>query len=92
MPVNGVRVSNLVYYAILGVAVVNVSTASILVRLAGGEGVHGFAVAAWRLALSSILTWILLLLLGGSSLARLLSRPRDLALMSMSGIALAFPR
>jgi len=89
LPIGYMRASNLVYYAILGVAVVNVSTASILVRLAGGEGVHGFAVATWRLALSSILTWILLLLLGGSSLARLLSKPRDLVLMSMSGIALA---
>lgn len=89
MPINNVRLPGVIYYVILGVAVVNVSTASILVRLAGGEGVHGFSVASWRLLISSILTWVFLVILGGSSSVRLFFNPRDLGLMVLSGFALA---
>ncbi|MCE4620360.1 MAG: DMT family transporter [Desulfurococcales archaeon] len=46
---------------ILAVAVTDISTASILVRLAG---VHGFVAAWWRLALSSLLTLLLALATG----------------------------
>lgn len=76
------------YYLVLALAVANISTASILVRLANNEGVHGFTVALWRLILSSTITW-LLLVVTGFSLPKLLSNPRDLALMSISGLSLA---
>jgi len=88
LPANAMRSSGLIYYVVLGVAVVNVSTASILVRLASGEGVHGFAVASWRLVISSAITLALLIALGGG-LSRLLSNLYDLALMAASGVALA---
>lgn len=81
--------SRLPYYLILLVAVINISTSSILVRIANSEGVHGFSVATWRLIISSILTWMLLVAMGSSSLSRLLSNPRDLTLMTLSGLALA---
>ncbi len=70
-------------YALLVLAVANISSASILVRLAG---VHGFAAATWRLALSAALTWLLLAARGGG-----VRRPtaRDAALMAASGVALA---
>ncbi len=83
------RLLNLVHYVVLGVAVINISTASILVRLAGSEGVHGFTVASWRLVISSAITWVLLLVLGGRGLTRFLVNPRDLILMAVSGVALA---
>ena len=74
------------YWLVLLVAVANISTASVLVRLAG---VHGFAAATWRLVLGSLFTLLLLLAaergLGG---LRGASR-RDLALMTASGVALA---
>lgn len=65
-------------------AVANISTASILVRLAG---VQGFVAASWRLILSSTLT--LLLLLASKEWVRADLTLRDLALMTISGIALA---
>lgn len=73
-------------YLILLVAVVNVSFASIIVRLLDEEGVHGFAAATWRLIISSLLT-LALLVLQGERLA--LPRGRDLALMIVSGVGLA---
>ena len=79
----------LFYYAVLALAVINISTASILVRLAGGEGVHGFSAAVWRLVISSTLTWLLLAVSGGFRFERFLSRPRDLVLMCFSGFSLA---
>lgn len=76
----------LVLYLVLLLAVGNISTASVLVRLAG---VHGFAAATWRLALGAALTIALLIALqrGMGGLRR--ASPRDLALMSASGVALA---
>ena len=47
---------------LLAFAVVNVSFASILVRLAYGLGVHGFAAASWRLIFSSIITLLILVI------------------------------
>ena len=73
----------LLVYAMLGMAVINISTASILVRLAG---VHGFVAASWRLILSALLTW-LLLALARQPLPRL--GLGSLALMAASGAALA---
>ncbi len=71
-------------FIILGIAVTNVSTASILVRLAG---VHGFVAASWRLIFSSILTGLLLLASRGS--LRLSLSGLDLSIMAVSGVALA---
>ncbi|MEB3860813.1 MAG: DMT family transporter [Desulfurococcales archaeon] len=73
-------------YLILLLAVVNISFASILVRLLAGEGVHGFAAATWRLAISALLTLALLTLRGWEG-----PRPgaKDLALMTVAGVGLA---
>ncbi|NOZ30492.1 MAG: DMT family transporter [Crenarchaeota archaeon] len=65
-------------------AVINISTASILVRLAN---VQGFVAASWRLILSSILT--ILLLLASREKQSLHFEKRDLLLMTISGVALA---
>ncbi len=74
------------YWLVLLIAVANISTASVLVRLAG---VHGFAAATWRLALGSLLT-LALLLAAERGLGGLRGAPlRDLALMAASGVALA---
>ncbi len=89
--VSGFRVAKSVYgyYLVLVVAVVNISMASILVRMALGEGVHGFAAATWRCIFSSILTWALFFGFHGF-------RPSfsfklwDLVLMAFSGVALGF--
>ncbi len=73
-------------YLILALAVVNISFASIFVRLLAGEGVHGFAAATWRLAISALITLALLSLRGWEG-----PRPgaRDLALMLVAGVGLA---
>ena len=73
-------------YLILALAVVNVSSASILVKALLHEGVHGFSAATWRLILSTILTLLLLAASGGRPP---LPRGMDLALMLLSGVALA---
>jgi drug/metabolite transporter (DMT)-like permease len=80
--------SRLSDYAVLALAVANISTASILVRLAG---VHGFVAATWRLALGSLLTLALLAALYAAGRHRrpVLPRGRDLALAAASGAALA---
>ena len=64
-------------------AVANISTASVLVRLAG---VHGFVAASWRLILSSLMTIGVLLVVERRARA---PAPRDLALMGVAGMALA---
>ncbi len=71
------------YIGVVALAVVNISTASILVRLAG---VHGFVAASWRLIIATIITLAALLLLEGVP-----RRPstRDLFLMTASGVFLA---
>jgi drug/metabolite transporter (DMT)-like permease len=71
---------------LLSLAVADISTASILVRL---SGVHGFVAASWRLIISWLITTALLVTAEG---LRLLRRGglRDLGLMAASGVALAF--
>jgi drug/metabolite transporter (DMT)-like permease len=71
-------------YLLLTVAVVNISTASIFVRL---SGVHGFVAASWRLIISAFLTAVLLLVLE----KRTPDLPgwRDFTLMFASGVFLA---
>lgn len=73
------------YIALVIVAVANISTASILVRLAG---VHGLVAATWRLILSSIITLILFSLSSSRESLKALNT-RDVLLMTASGIALA---
>ncbi|MDM7275714.1 MAG: DMT family transporter [Thermoprotei archaeon] len=75
------------YYLVLVVAVVNVSMASILVRMALGEGVHGFAAATWRCVFSSLLTWALFFGLHGFK-PSFSFKFRDVVLMASSGVAL----
>ncbi len=77
------------YYMLLAFAVVNVSTASILVRLALGEGVHGFTAASWRLILSSIITGLLLAAYREyrGEIGKL--NYRDAIIMTVSGVSLA---
>ncbi|MEB3816761.1 MAG: DMT family transporter [Desulfurococcales archaeon] len=71
------------YAVLLAIAVTNISTASIFVRLAG---VQGFVAASWRLAISAAIT--LAMLAASGSIPRI-SDARDLALMAASGAALA---
>lgn len=71
--------------ALLVLAVACVSTASVLVRLAG---VHGFAAASWRLMLSALLTMGYVAIAGYYRELRGL-RGRELILMALSGVALA---
>ena len=80
--------AGLLDYTVLIVAVVNVSTASILVRLAG---VHGFVAASWRLLLGSMLTMALLALLYflGRHRRPVMPSKGDLLLAAVSGAALA---
>ncbi|MCE4612542.1 MAG: DMT family transporter [Desulfurococcales archaeon] len=75
---------------LLLLAVANVSTASMWVKLAGGEGVHGFEAATWRLAISSIITFLVLVGRGKAGFADLkgLGR-RGAALMLLSGVSLS---
>ena len=71
--------------ALLFLAVACVSTASILVRLAG---VHGFAAASWRLMLGALLTMGYVVVAGYYRELRRL-KVRELVLMALSGVALA---
>ncbi len=75
--------SRLILYLLLSVAIANISTASILVRL---SGVHGFVAATWRLVISSIITLVFLFLIDRK--ARI-PEPVDILWMSISGFALA---
>ncbi|MCE4603559.1 MAG: DMT family transporter [Aeropyrum sp.] len=81
--------TNPLYLGLLGVAVINVSLASILFRLAA---VHGFVAASYRLIFSSALTLMILLLLaatGKHGWPPRLSSWRDIGVMALSGIMLA---
>ena len=44
-------------YLVLGVAVLTVSSAAILIRVAQAEGVHSITIAAWRLTIAAGLLW-----------------------------------
>ncbi len=79
------RESRTLDYIILSIALVNVSAASILVRLAS---VHGFVAASWRLIIGSILTLALLLLFRrGTPLQK--PTPKEVFYMVISGVSLA---
>jgi len=72
---------------VLGVGVAIVSTASILIRLAQGEGVDSLTIAAVRLAVAAAVLLPLALRNAREDLPRL--RTRDLLLALLSGILLA---
>ena len=72
---------------VLGIGVVVVSTASILIRLAQGEGVDSLTIAAVRLGVATAVLLPLALRNAHADLLRL--RPRDLLLAVLSGILLA---
>ncbi|MEB2835799.1 MAG: DMT family transporter [Desulfurococcales archaeon] len=74
------------YIALLALAVADISTASILVRL---SGVPGFVAASWRLILSSAITLAAYAVLEARRGPPRPS-PRDTVLMVVSGVALAF--
>lgn len=74
------------YIVLLGIAVINVSFASIIVRLLNNEDVHGFVAASWRLILGAMLTLLIHLIIEG---VPRLPEKKDLLLMIMSGISLA---
>jgi drug/metabolite transporter (DMT)-like permease len=44
-------------YVVLGAAVLIVSSAAIMIRIAQGEGVASLSIAAWRLSLAAALLW-----------------------------------
>lgn len=72
-------------YIILTIALVNVSAASILVRL---SAVHGFVAASWRLIIGAILTIAILTLYGRGEK---LQKPglKEVVYMVISGVSLA---
>jgi drug/metabolite transporter (DMT)-like permease len=74
-------------HAALAGGVLVVSTASILIRFAQGQGVPSLAIAAWRLALAALvlLPWVLV----GKHRELAALRPRDRALAAASGVFLA---
>ncbi len=74
------------YIVLLGIAVINVSFASIIVRLLNNEGVHGFVAASWRLILGAMLTLAIHLIVEGKPG---LPEKKDLLLMALSGVSLA---
>lgn len=88
MTVNG-RIPPSRAWLALAVAVLAISSASVLVRLAQAEGVGSFAMAGWRLSIAALVLvpWVLI-----DHAAR--TRPRrfrlsDLALMLVAGVLLA---
>lgn len=77
-------------HAALGCGVLVVSTASILVRFAHGQGVPSLAIAAWRLAIAAVLLLPLLMLRSRPELGRLSRRDWGLAIASGVFLALHF--
>lgn len=79
-----IRESRTLDYIILSIALIDVSAASILVRLAS---VHGFIAASWRLIIGSVLT-IAILIIYRRGIYRNLSF-KEIVYMGFSGVALA---
>lgn len=74
-------------YAALSGGVLVVSTASILVRFAQGQGVPSLAIAAWRLAIAALVLAPLVLVRAGAELTSLARR--DWLIAAASGVFLA---
>lgn len=74
-------------YAVLAGGVLVVSSASILIRFAQGEGVPSLPLAAWRLTLAALILTPLVLARSRDELARL--APRDIGLALLAGAFLA---
>lgn len=73
-------------YLVLTIAVINVSAASILVRL---SGVHGYVAASWRLLIGSILTFPIFLFYMNRRQVCIRIEPKYLIYMAISGVSLA---
>jgi drug/metabolite transporter (DMT)-like permease len=74
-------------YAALATGVLVVSSASILIRFAQGEGVPSLSLAAWRLTLAALILTPLMLGRARGGFARL--APRDIGLALLAGAFLA---
>ncbi|HIQ13045.1 MAG TPA: DMT family transporter [Thermoprotei archaeon] len=79
-----IRESRTLDYIILSIALVNVSAASILVRL---SSVHGFIASSWRLIIGSVLT-IAILIIYRRGIYNIPSF-KEIVYMGLSGVALA---
>ncbi|HIE36896.1 TPA: DMT family transporter [Candidatus Geothermarchaeota archaeon] len=79
-----IRESRTLDYIILSIALVNVSAASILVRL---SSVHGFIASSWRLIIGSVLT-IAILIIYRWGIYNIPSF-KEIVYMGLSGVALA---
>jgi len=77
-------------YAALGGGVLIVSTASILVRFAQGQGVPSLAIAAWRLTIAALILLPLVLARSRDELGRLAARDWWLAGASGAFLAMHF--
>ncbi len=82
------RVHSRLPYLVLAVGIAAVSSSAILVMFARAQGVPAVAIAAWRLALASVLLSPIVLARGPNEWRRL-SRA-DLALTVLAGVFLAF--
>ena len=71
----------------LGVAVLIVSSAAILIRVAQAEGVQSLTIAAWRLTIAAALLWPLTLAKASQEIRKL--RNRDWVLGAGAGLFLA---
>lgn len=75
------------HYIVLGAAVVVVSSAAIMIRIAQSEGVPSLTIAAWRLTLAAVVLWPLV---GSRNRQQIMDlTPREWMLGSLAGIFLA---
>ena len=74
-------------YVVLGAAVLIVSSAAILIRVAQAEGVNSITIAAWRLTIAAVLLWPLVWAKSSAEICAL--KKRDWLLGGTAGIFLA---
>ena len=74
-------------YVVLGAAVLIVSSAAILIRVAQAEGVNSITIAAWRLTIAAVLLWPLVWAKSSTEIFAL--KKRDWLLGGAAGIFLA---
>ena len=74
-------------YAVLGIAVLIVSAAAIMIRVAQAEGVPSISIAAWRLAIAAALLWPIAWARNGSEILAL--RKQDWLFGIAAGLFLA---
>ncbi len=74
-------------YAVLGAAVLIVSSAAILIRIAQAEGVDSISIAAWRLAIAAAILWPLAWAKSSKEISAL--KKQDWLLGGVAGVFLA---